>query len=139
MTLSDISKGNAEAVDFLTRWGAYVHGIDDLIDEVSDNEFKISLFARAIEIYTHPFFLKNIIALRQVALHANNLYADSVACEKSEVKWEKDFADWARHSPTEMVLAVANIAGGYDHMRAVSMEMRKLCYNEHHDDKGNAT
>jgi hypothetical protein len=139
MTLNEVCKGNAEAIDFLTRWGAYSHGVDDLIDEVTDSEFKVSLFARAIEIYTHPFFLKNISALRQVALHATNMYADSVKLEKSEVKWEKDFADWARHAAAEMVLAVAHIVGGYDHMRFVSFEMRKLCYVEHHDNEGTPT
>ncbi len=134
MTILDVCKGNTEAVDFLNRWSAYAHGVDDLIDETTDNEFKIALFARAIEIYSHPFYLKNLIALRQVALHANNMFADSVAWEKSDVKWQKDFADWGRHAATEMVIAVANIIGGYDHMRAVSLEMRKLCYTQHHKD-----
>jgi hypothetical protein len=134
MTISEVCKGNAEAVDFLNRWSNYCHAIDDIIDEEKTNEFKLATFARAIEIYTHPFFLKNLASLRQVAIHATNLYADSVAWERSTEQWQKDFVDWARHGGAEMVLAAAGIVGGYDHMRVVSLELRKLCYFEHHKD-----
>lgn len=136
MTINEVCNGNAEAVDFLNRWSNYVHAIDDIIDENKSPEFIVSTFARSIEIHTHPFWLKNLAALRQVELHANNIYADTVNCEKSDEPWKKHFADWGRHGATEMVLAVAGIVGGYEHMRAISLEMRKLCYFEHHADDG---
>jgi hypothetical protein len=138
MTLIEVCKDNLEAVDFLNRWSKYVHAVDDLVDEPFDSGNIIKSHATAIEIYTHPFFLKNLVALRQVAIYSNNLYADSVVWEKSDEKWKLDFVDWARHSPSEMVIATANIVGGYDHMRVVSLEMRKLCYFEHHREDGKA-
>jgi len=137
LTVSEICKGNPEAIDFINRWSNYVHAIDDIIDEDKSPDFIVSTFARAIEIHTHPFWLKNLTVLKQVELQANNIYCDTVICEKSDEKWKQHFADWGRHGATEMVLAVAAIVGGYEHMRSISLEMRKLCYFEHHDEHGN--
>ena len=126
---------NAEAMDFLQRWVDYIHGIDDLIDEQTNAEFRIGLFIRALEIYNHPFYLKHRLTLNPVILNTTNLYADSVAWEQSEVAWQREFADYARHGGGEMVMAVAGIVGGYPHMRAISQEFRAVNYCTDHQEK----
>jgi len=131
--------GQPDAMDFLTLWSDYVHGIDDLIDEVTEPEFRIGLFAQALNLYNHPFYLKHRERLYPVILSCTNLYADSVAWEKSDDEWRRQFSDWARHGGAEMVLAVAGIVGGYRHMRSISLELRTVNYQEHHDEKGNVT
>jgi len=129
--------GNEEAMDFLGHhWGPYVHAIDDIVDEDVCPEHKIEAFARAAYLYTHPFFLKNVCALRQVVLLVTNTYADSVAWAGSTSDWQRDWADHARHAGMEMVIAVAQIVGGYMHARAISQEQRVLCHVEHHDRNG---
>ena len=126
--------GNAEAMDFLKRWSDYVHAIDDIEDTVTSAEFRLATFIGALELYTHPFFLAHGARLKQVVYNCTNLYADSVAWEKSKVQWQRDFADWARHSGAEMVLAIAGIVGGYAHMRNISLELRTVNYSEHHNE-----
>lgn len=132
--------GNPEAKRFLIAWSQYVHAIDDLIDgaERPAPEALLQTFAKAIAVYSDPFYLQHIEALRQVAVSATNLYADSVAWEQSPMPWHRHFADWARHAGAEMVLAVAHLCGGYEHMRSLSLELRTICYLQHHDLKGDA-
>lgn len=120
-------------MEFLGLWRAYVHAIDDIVDgDTPGNEALLATFAQAIAVYAHPFYLKNIAALRQVALNCTNAYADSVAWEHSGQQWQREFADHYRHFGAEMVLAVAGICGGYGHMRSISPELRTICWCEHH-------
>jgi len=136
--LQRVTRGDQEAMDFLANhWSPYVHEIDDIIDgDRRSAEEILSTFARAVVLYSHPFYLKNLPSLRQLVLVINNMYADSVAWERSTVDWHRDWADHNRHVGMEMVVAVAQICGGYDHARAISMEQRAICYQDHHDKKG---
>lgn len=131
--LSYVCCGNQEAMDFLAKWQKYVHAIDDIIDEEVTNEFIIQTFAQAIYIYSHSFYLSNIQNLRQIVINCTNAYADSVAFEKSEEQWQREFADHYRHFGCEMVIAVASICGGYLHCRTISLELRTACWMGHHD------
>lgn len=130
--------GDKEAMDFLLKWRQYVHAIDDIIDgDRSGPEFILSTFASAATLYSHPFYLRNITALRQLVYNCTNAYTDSVNWEKSATEWQRQFADHYRHFGAEMVLAVAGIVGGYEHMRSISPELRVICWFEHHDAEGN--
>ena len=128
---------DAGAMGFLAEWSRYVHEIDDIVDgERPGLEEILGTFARAAALYSHPFYLANLAALRSVVLLVTNLYADSVAWERSDVAWQRDWADHNRHVGMEMVIAVAMIVGGYEHGRAISREQREICYVEHHDREG---
>ncbi|CAK0765712.1 conserved hypothetical protein [Gammaproteobacteria bacterium] len=134
--LSAATSGNAEAMDFLEVWREYVHRIDDLVDEGCEPEALLATFAMAIELYSHPFYLKNLVALRQIARNVTNGYADVVKWEGSKVKWQAEWADHYRHIGQEMVLAVASITGGWAGMRHVSETLRTVGWIEHHDKDG---
>jgi hypothetical protein len=125
--------GNQSAMDFLANyWAKYCHLIDDLIDgDAKGAEATLRAFALAITIYSHPFYLQNLAALRQVALNVTCLYADTVAWENAG-DWRGTWADMNRHCSIEMVVAVATICGGYEHARCVIPELRMLAYAEHH-------
>jgi len=144
VTLSDVEKqeadwlccGNQQAREFLTFWREYVHQIDDIIDgDTKGPEAILNAFMLAAFVYSQPFYLQNIGALRQIAVNCTNAYADSVKWEKTE-GWRGQFADHYRHFASEMVLAVASICGGYAHMRAISPVLREMGWNEHHNAKG---
>ena len=137
MELKRVCLGNAEAMEFLTRWANYVHAIDDIEDEATTPEFRLATFIQALELYTSPFFMKHAAALKVLVLNCTNAYADSLAWEKSTDQFKRDFANFARHGGTEMVLAVAGIVGGYGHMRRVSLEIREQQYCTHHGEEGN--
>lgn len=126
-----------EAMDFLANyWARYCHEIDDLVDgERTGPEALLATFALAATLYSHPFYLRHVSALRQVALNVTSMYADSVAWEKAG-DWRAAWADHHRHCALEMVAAVAMICGGYDHARQVMPELRFMAWNEHHNEKG---
>lgn len=145
--------GNVEAIDFLNHWRTYVHLIDDVVDEDLTEmpkgasarppgpsrravERVCAIGAQAVMLYSHPFYVRNLLALRQVVLSCTNAYADSVMWERSGVPWQAQFADAYRHFGAEMVLAVAGICGGYEHMRSISPELRVICWHEHHTQEG---
>lgn len=131
--------GNREAMEWLTLWRQYVHAIDDIVDgDTPGTEPLLASYALAISVYTHPFFLKNISGLRQIALNCTNAYADAELFKKGEPAWQREFADHYRHFGAEMVLAVASICGGYAHMRSLSAELRVICWHEHHTPSGEA-
>lgn len=134
-----ITCGNESAGDFLRVWRAYVHGIDDIIDgDITGPEAILGVFMQAAFVYSHPFYLSNLAALRQIVVNCTNAYADSVAWEKSDEDWKRNFADHYRHFAAEMVLAIAFICGGYNHMREASKYLREICWKEHHNEKGEA-
>lgn len=135
--LTRACKGNAEAMDFLGLWRSYVHRIDDMMDGDETNKQEwLGTFALAAILFSHPFYLRNLAALRQLVLNCTNAYADSFMWEQSPVEWQRGFADHYRHFGAEMVLAVAGICGGYEHMRSISPELRTVCWAEHHTAEG---
>lgn len=134
--LNRICKGNQEAIEFLFLWREYVHRIDDIIDEKKDFEFILTTFASAVMLYSHPFYIKNLLALRQQVINITSAYADSVKWENSTIDWQKNFADHYRHVGAEMLIAVASIVGGYENARSIATELRTVCWLGHHNKKG---
>lgn len=128
--------GNPAAMAWLRLWREYVHAIDDIEDEETTPEFRQRTFVLALELYTHPFFRQHEERLKQVVLNCTNAYADTLAWEKSPIEWQRQFADHYRHFGAEMVIAVAQICGGYDHARGFSLELRTVCWLEHHNKDG---
>ena len=124
-----------EAIDFVWRWANYVHAIDDIEDEVTTPEFRLGTFIQALEVFTSPFFRRHEAALKPLVYLITNQYADSVKWEKSKEPWQREYSEWARHSGAEMVLAVAAIVGGYQHMRAISLELRTVNHAEHYTER----
>lgn len=141
-----LCNGNHEALQWIQIGRQYVHEVDDLIDidlPASDiakgAERMCKIGALAIELYAHPFFAKHSAALGQAMVINTNNYADSVLWEKSEIKWRRDYADWARHGWIDVLLVVAYICGGYEHMRNESQALRSISYDDHHDETGRST
>lgn len=132
-----ICNGNREALHWIQLGRAYVHEGDDQIDEETTDKIAAAkrgckLAAMALELYTHPFFLKNMAALKAVLLLNFHYYKDSVLWEESQVQWQSNFADWARHSWLMVCLAVGDICAGYDQTSNESPEMHTMSYVNHH-------
>lgn len=132
--LQRVCLGNAEAIGFLRCWGVYVHGIDDIVDTRTDTEFRLKVFVAGMDVFTHPFFLRHGAALRVLILNTTNAYADTERWAKSSVKWQREFAELYRHFAAEMILAVAGIVGGYEHLRAISPEVRAFHWSQHFEE-----
>lgn len=132
-----ICRGNQEAMTFLALWANYCHGIDDIIDgDRRTAEETLEIFALAPVLFSHPFYLQHLEALKQIVLNVTSMYADTVAWEKSSETWQRQWADHHRHCSNEMVVAVATLCGGYPHARSIMPELRTMAWHEHHDQKG---
>lgn len=135
--VSQLCCGNKLAMQWLQLWATYAHEVDDIIDgDRPDPQDILATFALAIELYSHPFYLQHLEALRQVMLNTTNLYADTVAWEKSPTPWQAQVADAMRCCGNEVTLAVALICGGYRHARRVSLQHRELCWRNQHEPEG---
>jgi hypothetical protein len=118
-------KGDAAAMDFVHAAWALFHAVDDLIDEQTESEFRVKLLVSAMSLYAHPFFVRHAHALNAIIRNCASTYMDSVAWEKSEDADKRAWADVARHCGLELLFAVADICGGWEHRRAVSREWRE--------------
>lgn len=129
--------GDPAAVDWLVRYNAYAHLLDDLVDGDRPARDSLELARQALELYSHPFWVKHSTRLYSVARLCHSNYEDSVHWEKSPVAWQRTEADTVRHSGSDMVRAVADLCAGYAAMREISPVLRIIGYVAHHDAGGN--
>jgi hypothetical protein len=118
-------QGDGQAADFVWRALDYFHAGDDLVDEDLTPEARLAVLVRAQELFTHAFFLRHGHALNAVLRGIESTYADSVAWERSEDEDKRAWAEHARHCGWEVILAVADLCGGWEHRRAISREVRR--------------
>ena len=135
--MATVTAGNAEAKAFLAAWHRYCHLLDDIVDGDAPAGAAIQLGRWANDIYSCSFYRTNQAALQPLVQLITCHYEDSVEMATSEMAWERAEADVIRHAGADMVRVVAFLIGGYSHMRAVSRDIRSLCYHEHHDPEGN--
>jgi len=138
-----ISKGNVEAKIFLDLWFKYCHACDDLLDTREDGrptmsaEAILETFIMAALLFNCAFFVQHRAMLFPIVLTVTNMYADSVAWEKSPQKHRRTMADVMRTCGDEMTFMVALICGGWQHMRTLSPEIRDIDWVKQHDADGN--
>lgn len=127
---------NPDALMFVSAFHHYCHTIDDFVD--GDKQFNaesmLDMLMQANVLYSTPFYINNCIRLQPVIANITNTYADSVAWEKSDVDWKRNVADVIRQCGNDMVVTVAWICGGYQHMRTISLKLREFAYHSQHKD-----
>lgn len=132
-----VACGNAPAREWLILFHDYCHEIDDVIDENDwDNERVLGVFIAANTLYSHPFYCAHHKVLGPCILIATSVYVDSNKWEKDPAKWKKWWAEVMRHSGNEVIFAVANICGGWKHLRYVTAPLYASCYVYHADKYG---
>jgi len=137
---SKVSNGDRLAADFLCRFMAYCHGVDDVIDESKwDAETLLALLVQASEVYSHEFYRMHVGRLQTPILTATSVYADSIKWEKDPALWKREWAEVTRHAGNEVILAVALICGGFAHLRDVSAPLYATCFVYHKDRYGTPT
>lgn len=132
-----VANGNLSANDWLCQWHDYCHEIDDVIDTPDyAPERVLGLFERANALYTHPFYQLHRAKLSTMILVATSLYSDSNKWEKDAALWKRWWAEVMRHCGNEAIFAVAQICGGYTHMKGLTAPMLAMCYVYHKDKYG---
>lgn len=125
-----ICNGNKDAYLFLCAWNKFCHGLDDIVDEdIKTPEEVCEVFFQCTAIYSSVFWLNHQVQLYAVVALITSDYVDSNNPLVKE-------ADILRFSGNYMLLAVALICGGYQHMRKFSVLLRDIANKEHHNDKG---
>jgi hypothetical protein len=135
--LNTVCAGNAEAVDFLTRWGKYLRLVDNVIDEnLWDEEHLVEVFCAGCEFYSLPFYQKNKAALQMPILLATNYFSVSAKWEHSDELWKRQWADVLRHADGYVISAVTMLCGGWDLMASTTSPFMAACYIDHKDRHG---
>lgn len=121
---------NQEAYQFLVCFYHLNHGVDDIIDNDNRESLGVNeLFILAKNLYSSKFFIEHREALSMVADLLANAYEDSNDWNAdSSENWQLVVANVLRSQHVDMVLAVANICGGYRHMRSLSKQLRTLSF-----------
>lgn len=132
-----VAHGNAGAHEWLCLWHDYCHEIDDIID-IPDwsAERVIAVFERANALYTHAFYQTHRLALSPMILVATSLYNDANKWEQDPQLWKRWWAEVMRHCGNEVIFAVAQICGGYQHLKSITAPMLAMCYVYHKDKYG---
>lgn len=135
----EICCGNPDALRFVMHWNLFCHGVDDIVDMPEFRESPeqiVSVFAEANVLFTLPFYQANFAKLQTTVMLVANAYADSVAWEKSSELHQQRLSDVLRSYGNEMLIAIALICGGYQHMRRMSPKIRERSWADQHGANG---
>lgn len=128
---------NLEAHNWLLAYFVYAHAIDDIVDHDNDSpEFILKTFRLAIDVFSFPFYVQYSHVLRPLLQSAHDAYRDSVIMEKSPEEWALKVGDIIRSNAVDVVLTTIFITTDIDTRNAAALELRKISYDTHHDQKG---
>jgi len=134
--LKELFKRRPDALEFLHLYNAYVHLIDDIIDDRCTEPAKILEMQHAARnVFSHPFYQQNIQQLYVVEALNNDTYRTSVEWERGDVEWNRRHAACLRHCGYSMVFAVILITGGQDILTGMSSSFREQCHLKHIEDE----
>ena len=101
--------------------------LDDLIDKdqpLSDDDIFQSYWEALIEIPANQFYRAHDLTLRPLMAAALQDWKDSVTLERDGTHHSKTLAFVLRDQLTGLITQCAYLAGGYEWMQSVSMEVR---------------
>lgn len=128
---------NPDACLWVLGYYTYVHAIDDFIDgDRTDFQHFLRIQELAAICYSNVFYQHNIARLYPLVMAASNSYMDSVAMEHKSESWKKTVADSLRQGANELIIAVIEIAGGYEKRREASLKLREISWKSHHKADG---
>lgn len=148
ITLEKYFKNRMDAWNWLMLCRHYTHSIDDVHDipeRRADDEYIGLVFNKALDLYSHDFYVTHRHKLYSIFKLAHNTYYDSLKWEKSTIEWQRTFADVIRNCANEFVLTVLEIVVleetqsydlAYAAKREVSLLLREKSWLDHHDADG---
>jgi hypothetical protein len=128
----DAAGDRPDAIAFLFSFHAYAHMVDDLVDEGCTPDALMEMLAVANSMYASPFWIANSARLSGVLNVVGNTYLDSVHWEKSRDDSKRHVADVIRLCGNDVVIAVAQIVGGWKHGRRISERLREFAWENQH-------
>jgi len=126
------SNGNQDAWNYLFIIARALRIIDDLVDEPEkvtvEDKYKLADLL-LVALPSNPFFIAHRLSLVPLHLTSVNAWIDSNDWMEKD-KTRKNYALVIRDQITELVLLVAYITGGSDHLRNISLKVRELFLKE---------
>jgi hypothetical protein len=129
--------GNASAIDFINRLFDAVELWDDLIDkdvEISDAHINRVFGSLMFFLPANDWFIDNRKYYLPLMMASINAFHDANAMQDSESPRLRNLAFHIRNFGIELHIATALLIGGYEHMRAVSGEIREFFAFEEYKD-----
>ena len=126
------SNGNQDAWNYLFIIARALRIIDDLVDEPEkvtvEDKYKLADLL-LVALPSNSFFAAHRLSLVPLHLTSVNAWIDSNDWMEKD-KTRKNYALVIRDQITELVLLVAYITGGSDHLRNISLKVRELFLKE---------
>jgi hypothetical protein len=126
------SNGNTDAWNYLWIIARALRVIDDLVDEPEkvgvQQKYKLANLL-LVDLPSNAFFDQHKPSLLAMHLTAINAWIDSNDWMEKD-KTRKTYALVIRDQITELVMLVAYLTGGNQHMRNVSLKIRELFLKE---------
>lgn len=127
------AKGNKDAESYLLSLSYAMRIFDDLIDKdypVSDKQICRAFFILMAELWLNPFFRRHAYLLIPLHIASYNAFMESNLWAKSEDKLKKIYAHVMKDFVDEIFGMVAFLAGGYNHMREMSLKTKEIFLEE---------
>jgi hypothetical protein len=125
--------GNADAVACFVALSTICETWDDLVDRdkpVGDAQINEAFTLALINLQVNPFYKANEALLYALIVAGTNAWMDANALQSSpDVKWRM-LAFYLRNTAYELASICAFRAGGWQHLRAISLEMRQFFAHE---------
>lgn len=134
--LMDWFANNKDAVVCMVLISNIVEIWDDLIDareSVSDTQINTAFLQTLIDLPSNPFWKQYQPLLNPIIMVSVNAWMDANDAQKSDEQWKRRMAFYLRNASMELVLYIAQLTGGWQHLRNVSMEIREFFAHEDYE------
>ncbi|QGH73439.1 MAG: hypothetical protein [Podoviridae sp. cty5g4] len=127
------SRGDKDAKSYILDIDYAGRIFDDLIDKdypVSDEQIAKAYFILLAKLWLNPFFIKYHRTLVPLHIASFTAFLDANKWIKDDNPVKKVFACVMQDYLVELYICVAFLVGGYEYMRSVSGEIRKILIEE---------
>jgi hypothetical protein len=125
--------GNPEAIEVVHVLGQVCETWDDLVDkdrEVTEEIINRTFTGVFVKLVTNSFWQRGRLFIEPVFIVAINAWMDANELAESDDERYRMLAFHIRNYSTEMAMCCAFLAGGWEHLRKVSNEMREYFSHE---------
>lgn len=135
--MMDWMAGNQDALE-TALWLSHIsERWDDLIDRdkpMGDAEINDMMVAMLVRLQTNPFYLRYHAVISPITWVAVNAWMDANTLEKWEGDRWRQMSFFIRNYQYEVATVCAMCAGGWDHLRRISLDMRTFFAHETYDE-----
>lgn len=125
--------GDQEAFRVALALSTIAETWDDLLDgdrKVSEDEINTAFIAALVGLQSNQFFVRHSASLLPLMIATINAYLDANRFEKADDEKLRMMAFHLRNMGVDITIAITLLVGGFDHMRAVSAEIRQFFAHE---------